>query len=180
MQAFTIPSAARREVISSGRARRATCKANTSYPSRTLLRASGGPPVGGSGGADVGDTTSRSAAAGEKDDARERLRLDVENFRARKASSRARNDAASSENRGGDTMSAAKSAFDTLLVWNFFLVVALLSWLLVALVPHFAAKNDVLLDPWLAIWQPFIQPVLGVLMLSTIGQGMWSYMFTKE
>lgn len=74
----------------------------------------------------------------------------------------------------------AKTVFDNLLLADFFLVCALLLWLIVALVPHFAWKNEVLLDPWLALWGPFIQPVLGVLMLSTIGQGMLTYMFSKD
>eukprot|EP00177_Eucheuma_denticulatum_P002648 GFKZ01004745.1.p1 GENE.GFKZ01004745.1~~GFKZ01004745.1.p1 ORF type:complete len:234 (-),score=20.02 GFKZ01004745.1:273-875(-) len=73
-----------------------------------------------------------------------------------------------------------KSAVDTLLLVDFFLVLALLGWLAVALVPHFLRKNDVLLDPWLALWQPFIQPVLGVLMMGTIAQGTLSYLRSRE
>lgn len=68
-----------------------------------------------------------------------------------------------------------RGAVEMLLLVDFFLVVALLLWLVVALVPHFATQNDVLLDPWLALWKPFIQPVLGVLMLGTIVQGTISY-----
>lgn len=73
-------------------------------------------------------------------------------------------------------LAGVKTVVDTLLIWNFFLIVALLAWLVVALVPHFAAKNDVLLDPWLGLWGPFIQPVLGVLMLGTIVQGTITYL----
>lgn len=73
-----------------------------------------------------------------------------------------------------------KSAVDTLLLADFFLVLALLGWLAVALVPHFLRKNDVLLDPWLALWQPFIQPVLGVLMMGTIAQGTLSYLRSRK
>lgn len=73
-----------------------------------------------------------------------------------------------------------KSAISAILLWDFFLVLGLLGWLGVALVPHFASKNDVLLDPWLALWQPFIQPVLGVLMLGTIVQGTISYINSKD
>lgn len=77
-------------------------------------------------------------------------------------------------------LDAIKNAIDTILLWDFFLVVGLLVWLAVALVPHFAAKNDVLLDPWLGLWQPFIQPVLGFLMLGTIVQGTISFINTKD
>ncbi len=77
-------------------------------------------------------------------------------------------------------LQSVRSAIETLLLVDFFLVVALLAWLVVALVPHFAAQNDVLLDPWLALWKPFIQPVLGVLMLGTIVQGTISYVGRDE
>lgn len=73
-------------------------------------------------------------------------------------------------------LGGVKTVIDTVLLWDFFLVVGLLLWLAVALVPHFASKNDVLLDPWLGLWQPFIQPVLGVLMLGTVIQGTISYL----
>lgn len=72
-------------------------------------------------------------------------------------------------------LDALKSGVDRLLLFNFFLVLGLLVWLAVALIPHFASKNDVLLDPWLGLWQPFIQPALGVLMLGTIVQGTASF-----
>ena len=77
-------------------------------------------------------------------------------------------------------MLSVRSAVETLLLVDFFLVVSLLAWLVVALVPHFAAQNDVLLDPWLALWKPFIQPVLGVLMLGTIVQGTISYVSKNQ
>lgn len=78
-----------------------------------------------------------------------------------------------------NSISPLKKAIESILLWDFFLVLALLAWLGVALVPHFVSKNDFLLDPWLALWQPFIQPVLGVLMLGTIVQGTLSYISKK-
>jgi hypothetical protein len=105
---------------------------------------------------------------------REALRRDVEAFKSR---NQVENDGIRMVD---GAYSVAKTVFDNLLLADFFLVIALLGWLVVALVPHFAAKNDSLLDPWLALWQPFIQPVLGVLMLATIGQGMLTYMFNAE
>lgn len=77
-------------------------------------------------------------------------------------------------------LDTVKAAIDAILLWDFFLVLGLLGWLAIALVPHFAAKNDVLLDPWLGLWQPFIQPVLGVLMLGTIVQGTISFINSKN
>lgn len=116
------------------------------------------------------------AAAAEDTEAadREALRQDVAAFKARNQP------ADDSVPIVSDTYRLAKTVFDNLLLADFFLVVGLLGWLVVALVPHYAAQNDALLDPWLALWQPFIQPVLGVLMLATIGQGMLTYMFNSE
>lgn len=57
----------------------------------------------------------------------------------------------------------------------FFLV-----WLVVALIPHYASHNDVLLDAWLSIWGVVIQPLLGVLMAGTIVSGTLSYVQSKE
>lgn len=105
---------------------------------------------------------------------REALRQDVAAFKAR---NQAEEDAMPLVS---DAYGLAKKVFDNLLLADFFLVIGLLGWLIVALVPHFAAKNESLLDPWLALWQPFIQPVLGVLMLATIGQGMLTYMFNTD
>lgn len=113
----------------------------------------------------------------EEEEARDRemLRRDVAAFRARNKPDEDE-DAITVVS---DTYELAKKIFDNFLLFDFFLVVGLLGWLVLALIPHFAAKNDVLLDPWLALWQPFIQPVLGVLMLATIGQGMLTYMFSN-
>jgi hypothetical protein len=187
---------------------RATCMARSPRPpptSPSSASRSSSPSAGGSGAGDGADDAAdvrrgREAAAaaaaaaagaaatagrqGDDDESRERLRRDAQSFRARATQLRAaaaesRGDHSADTSVGRGVLSAAKSAFDTLLVWNFFLVVILLGWLVVALVPHFAAKNDALLDPWLSLWQPFTQPVLGVLMLSTIVQGMWSFMFSK-
>lgn len=101
------------------------------------------------------------------------LLKDAQNFRKKRLKT---------EEEIGQTSSniSFRSVLETVLIWDFFLVLALLGWLGVALVPHFASKNDSLLDPWLALWQPFTQPVLGVLMLGTIAQGVLSYFSPKK
>lgn len=63
---------------------------------------------------------------------------------------------------------------------DFFVVCFFLAWLVVALVPHFAYHNEVLLDAWLSLWTLVIQPLLGVLMLGTIVAGTLSYVQSKE
>eukprot|EP00180_Rhodochaete_pulchella_P000878 Plantae.Rhodophyta-Rhodochaete_pulchella.ctg17096.p1 GENE.Plantae.Rhodophyta-Rhodochaete_pulchella.ctg17096~~Plantae.Rhodophyta-Rhodochaete_pulchella.ctg17096.p1 ORF type:complete len:171 (-),score=26.34 Plantae.Rhodophyta-Rhodochaete_pulchella.ctg17096:226-738(-) len=73
----------------------------------------------------------------------------------------------------------AKGVLDTLLVWNFGLVMLFLGWFIVGLVLHYAARNDTILDPWFALWPNVIQPVLGVLMLATILSGTASSMQQK-
>lgn len=104
------------------------------------------------------------------------LLRDASTFRARRAAAKA--SAGGTAGNDGNGLSV-RSVLDTFLIGIFFLVVGLLVWLIVALVPHFASHNEVLLDPWLALWQPFIQPVLGVLMLGTIAQGAIGYFTPK-
>lgn len=156
------------------------CMARSSKKSKKKPRHARGPDeFAGSTGSTppsplVGSASGLSAEEEARD--REALRRDVAAFKARNKSD-------DDDNKFvivSGTYGLAKKVFDNVLLFDFFLVVGLLGWLLVALIPHFAAKNDVLLDPWLALWQPFTQPVLGVLMLATIGQGMLSYMFSSE
>lgn len=105
------------------------------------------------------------------------LLQDLQSFK-RKREGDAQGDGGKVGGSSGEGGRSLKAALDAVLIANFFMVVGLLVWLVVALVPHFAAKDDSLLDPWLALWQPFIQPVLGVLMLGTIAQGSISF-FSK-
>lgn len=63
---------------------------------------------------------------------------------------------------------------------DFFVVCFFLVWLVVALVPHYASHNEVLLDAWLSMWGVVIQPLLGVLMAGTIVSGTLSYVQSKE
>lgn len=63
---------------------------------------------------------------------------------------------------------------------DFFVVCFFLAWLVVALIPHYASHNEVLLDAWLSIWGVVIQPLLGVLMAGTIVAGTLSYVQSKE
>lgn len=105
-------------------------------------------------------------------DESELLRRDAAAFRARSATE--------SEEPPTNTASKAKKAIDTILLWDFFLVLGLLAWLIVALVPHFASQDDRMLDAWLALWEPFIQPALGVLMLGTLVQGITGYLRDRQ
>lgn len=69
---------------------------------------------------------------------------------------------------------------DTILIWDFFLVIILLLCLGIAVVPHFANHDDRLLNLWLSLWQPFIQPVLNVLMLGALAQGALGFIVPKQ
>lgn len=68
-----------------------------------------------------------------------------------------------------------QAVIETVLVWDFFAVCVLLAWLGVAVVLHYSSSNDVLLDPWLSIWPNVTQPLLGILMLAAISQGVFSF-----
>lgn len=124
------------------------------------------------GGPDPADAA--DAVADRRASTEEMLRADMEALRARRQAS---------GDDGPEKRTALRAAQDFVggvLLWDFFLVVGLLVWLLVALVPHFASQNDVLLDPWLGLWSPFIQPVMGVLMLGTIVQGTISFIADND
>lgn len=101
----------------------------------------------------------------------------------RSASNRSDNDA--DDAKSNDTQSANKAGLvvrrivDTVLIWDFFLVIALLLCLGIAIVPHFATHDDRLLNLWLSLWQPFIQPVLNVLMLGALAQGALNFIVPK-
>lgn len=101
---------------------------------------------------------------------RDQLQNDLKSFRSRKPQSKT---VQASED---GIYSKVKGVVDTLLLWDFFAIVGLLLWLGAATGLHFGAKNDVLLDPWLALWEPIIQPALGVLMLGAIVQGVSSFL----
>eukprot|EP00189_Rhodosorus_marinus_P010983 CAMPEP_0184738484 /NCGR_PEP_ID=MMETSP0315-20130426/1101_1 /TAXON_ID=101924 /ORGANISM="Rhodosorus marinus, Strain UTEX LB 2760" /LENGTH=150 /DNA_ID=CAMNT_0027206187 /DNA_START=77 /DNA_END=529 /DNA_ORIENTATION=- len=76
----------------------------------------------------------------------------------------------------GDATTGMQDFVSTLLLYNFFAVIFFLVWLAIGAGMHFVLGNDTLLDPWLQIWTPLIQPLLGVLMLGTIVSGTFSKM----
>mmetsp|Transcript_7518 Transcript_7518/g.13322 ORF Transcript_7518/g.13322 Transcript_7518/m.13322 type:complete len:171 (-) Transcript_7518:34-546(-) len=61
----------------------------------------------------------------------------------------------------------AKNVVQTLLVADFFIVLFFLAWLSVAVVKN----DDALYDSWYKLWEPVIQPILGILMLGAIVSG---------
>lgn len=114
----------------------------------------------------IDDAAARNAAAEEM------VRRDMELLKAKSG--------ANASTTKKTKMESAKEIVTYLLLADVFLVVAMLAWLVIALVPHFTSQNDFLLDPWLKLWQPFTQPVLGALMAGTIVQGTISYITENE
>jgi len=113
------------------------------------------------------NTNANVDASDMKQTADEMVRRDMETLKAKRAKLPKKEE--------NSVMTRAKDAISTVLIVDFFLIVAILVWLAVALVPHFASKNDTLLDPWLQLWGPVFQPLLGILMAATIVQGTISY-----
>lgn len=155
-----------RRVTTSGKVCRLVMKAKgkSNKPSRSASQDSNIPKKG--------DDNSKSSTPENM------LLADLKQMRSKRTQAKG-NSSSVSDERDSSGISI-KSIIETILLWDFFLVLAFLSWLVVALIPHFVSKNDVLLDPWLALWQPFIQPVLGVLMLGTIVQGTISYISSDK
>lgn len=103
----------------------------------------------------------------------EMLMRDVQRFRQKR-------DVKEEKVQQAESSASFRSLLETVLIWDFFLILGLLAWLGIALVLRSTADNNTLLDIWLGLWQPFIQPVLGVLMLGAIAQGALSFFNSKK
>ncbi|KAJ8906716.1 hypothetical protein NDN08_003205 [Rhodosorus marinus] len=60
----------------------------------------------------------------------------------------------------GQATTGVQDFVSTLLLYNFFAVIFFLVWLAIGAGMHFIFGNNTLLDPWLQIWTPLIQPLL--------------------
>lgn len=132
-----------------------TLNVTTRRDSTSIIHATNIPPKGD-------DDASRKV--------NESLLQDAQKFRARRSTK------TEETAQGGGKI---QSVINTILVWDFFVICLLLGWLGIAVIFHYGAKSELLLDPWLAIWPNVTQPLLGVLMLAAISQGISSY-FSKN
>ena len=70
-------------------------------------------------------------------------------------------------------MEAIKDGIDTFLLYDFFVILAILTWLIVGVVVRLShgqglSYNEPFLGAWLFLWPWLFQPLLGIHMLATI------------
>lgn len=107
------------------------------------------------------------AEAGDKNPLSDDLLRDAQRLRSKKGP---QSDDTAQQQQGG-----FKAVVEKVLIVDFFIICVVLGWLAVAVVAHYGAHDDTLLDSWLAQW-PLIQGLLGVLMLAALTQGLTSYL----
>ena len=100
------------------------------------------------------------------------LEADIAKYAAKKAE----DDAASSvvvESTGEKAMGGVKEAIDTFLLYDFFVILFILAWLIVGVCVRLSKGNGLSFDEpflgtWLFLWPFLFQPLLGVHMLATL------------
>jgi hypothetical protein len=73
-----------------------------------------------------------------------------------------------------------KEALDKLLIADFFVVLAILGWLVAGLGIKGATGNSALVDAWLPLWPMVFQPAIGVLMAGALVSGGLGWLRGKQ
>jgi len=68
-------------------------------------------------------------------------------------------------------LAKASDVFSTILVVDFFVVMAFLTWFGVGIITKATTKDSQLLDTFYSLWNPVINPALGILMAGTMAGG---------
>lgn len=105
------------------------------------------------------------------DDAFARLLRDAEQMRQGAAGSDV--GGSSSSSTGFSVPSAAKNAISTLITADFFLICAFLLWFLAGIFASAVLKDDAVQIAFNNIFQPVVQPALGVLMIGSIASAVF-------
>ena len=146
---------------------------------RSRWRSNSTPPV--ATGRLVRDARRRASARDDDDDdlskrlefnLNDELEADIAKYAAKKAE----DDAASSvvvESTGEKAMGGVKEAIDTFLLYDFFVILFILAWLIVGVCVRLSKGNGLSFDEpflgtWLFLWPFLFQPLLGVHMLATL------------
>jgi hypothetical protein len=107
------------------------------------------------------------------DDAFARLLRDAEQMRQGAAGSDVGGSSSTSSSTGFSVPSAAKNAISTLITADFFLICAFLLWFLAGIFASAVLKDDAVQIAFNNIFQPVVQPALGVLMIGSIASAVF-------
>ena len=109
-------------------------------------------------------TTSTSSTSSSEDDSLERLLADAKKMRM-EASTKDDDDG------GISAPNAIKSAISTIVTIDFFVVCGLLLWFLAGIFCSYVIKDDTVQISFNMIFQPVVQPALGILMIGSAAGG---------
>lgn len=104
------------------------------------------------------------------DDAFARLLQDAQQMRQAAGGDGA---GSSSSSTGFSVPNAAKNAISTLITADFFLICAFLLWFLAGIFASTVLQNDAIQIAFNGIFQPVVQPALGVLMIGSIASAVF-------
>jgi hypothetical protein len=93
----------------------------------------------------------------------EQLQEDIKRFETNSAIYRGKEE--------GNLLKSVKNAFSYVLIADFFLIIFFLGWFIAASISKEAFANPYLLERFQDIFQPVIQPALGVLMIGSVLSG---------
>ncbi|GMH58099.1 hypothetical protein TrLO_g15938 [Triparma laevis f. longispina] len=93
------------------------------------------------------------------------LLADSEKFRSNSK------DLTADEKIGDELMQKVKGAISTLITVDFFLILGFLAWFIVGVISSTMFKNDTIQIAFNGIFQPLVQPALGILMIGSVAGG---------
>lgn len=135
-------------------------------PRREPLRSDATPPTETS----ASESTRRRSVTMGDDDAFARLLQDAQQMRQAAGGDGA---GSSSSSTGFSVPNAAKNAISTLITADFFLICAFLLWFLAGIFASTVLQNDAIQIAFNGIFQPVVQPALGVLMIGSIASAVF-------
>jgi hypothetical protein len=115
------------------------------------------------------NTEQTQASRGSEDDAFARLLLDARQMQGRVVDS----EPESSSSKGTSLPGVARSAISTLITVDFFLICGFLLWFLAGIFASNVLQNDSVQIAFNGIFQPVVQPALGVLMIGSIASAVF-------
>jgi len=144
-----------------------------SAASSTSTTASGGPT---SSSTQKGEQAASSSSSGSVDESLQRLLEDAKEMKALEEEKKG--DGSISAGFGGDNVvdggegfsipKAVQSALSTIITADFFLICFFLLWFLAGIFSSYVVKDDTIQIAFNNIFQPVVQPALGVLMIGSI------------
>jgi hypothetical protein len=112
-------------------------------------------------------------SSGKKLDSLEQLLADAKSFRVAE-NEKDKEDKSNDEEEGGISIpKSVSSAISTIVTIDFFVVIALLVWFLAGIFGHYVLKDETIQIAFNNIFEPVVQPALGILMIGSAAGAMF-------